>query len=73
MGDYRFKTIEHEARRWCIRNNILIAPLAKSGAKWNIEIKINSKATMDPNIYGKTEIWEKICEYYMYYYNKRKK
>jgi len=72
MGSRRFTYADHNAYLWCIRNRILISPLAKSNVRWYIEITINGKITKDPNDYGKTEIWDKIFEYYKYYYKKRK-
>ena len=38
MGSYTRTTEENEAYIWCIKNKILISPLAKSSTEWYIEI-----------------------------------
>lgn len=62
-----------EAFEWCHRNNIHIAPLAKSATEWSIVIKNQDKTHTSPETYGKTVIWEKIFEYCKYYFNKYNK
>ena len=61
-----------EARHWCIRNNITIAPEAKNETAWYIVIEHNGKSNRSPDTFGKTDIWTKIFEYNKYYYDKRK-
>lgn len=73
MGTYIGSKEDQDAYIWCIRNNILISALAKTGAMWYIDIKINGSEARDPIPYGKTVIWEKIFKYYRYYYDKSKK
>jgi hypothetical protein len=70
MGEYIADEKEWEAYRWCIRNNIFIAPKALTEARWSIVITNKNITHEDPNSYTKTVIWEKIYEYYKYYYNK---
>ena len=42
-------------------------------ARWTITIENNGVTHQDPNSYTKGLIWEKIYEYYKYYYNKYEK
>jgi len=40
---------------------------------WQIDIKVgNSRWHTDPNRYDDTEVFNKLIEYYKYYYNKYK-
>lgn len=59
-----------DAYLWGIRNGILISPIAISESRWRIDIVSRGKKHTSPDSYGKDEIWEKIFEYYKYYYNK---
>ena len=73
MGTYMPDELEFKAYRWCISNNIYIAPKALTEARWSIVITNNNKTNEDPNSYTKADIWIKIYEYYKYYYNKYEK
>ena len=73
MGKSPFKEDLWEAQRWCIRNDIAIAPKAKNDTAWYVVIKNKGKTNTSPDTYGKTEIWVKIFEYYKYYYDKHRK
>ncbi|MBC8398543.1 MAG: hypothetical protein H8E16_15785 [Flavobacteriales bacterium] len=73
MGEYLATPEELEAYRWCVNNNIYIAPKALTDARWSIVITNNNKTNEDPNSYLKNDIWVKIYEYYKYYYNKYEK
>ena len=73
MGSYMPDELEFKAYRWCINNNIYIAPKALTEARWSIVITNNNKTNEDPNSYLKNDIWVKIYEYYKYYYNKYEK
>ena len=70
MGTYVASELELEAYRWCIRNKIYIAPKAINEALWSIVITNNGRTHEDPSHYIKGLIWEKIYEYYKYYYEK---
>tara|TARA_R110002074_G_scaffold87597_2_gene193229 strand:- start:226 stop:477 length:252 start_codon:yes stop_codon:yes gene_type:complete len=70
MGDYTPSVEEFRAYVWCIKNNILISPLAIREARWAIEISNKGIINTDPTDYKKIDIWIKIYEYYKYYYNK---
>mgnify|MGYP001569291674 CR=1 len=69
-GEYKTSEKEFEAYRWCIKNNIIIWPETKLGIEWKIEIKINNKVHKSPEAYKAVEVWRKMYEYYLYYYNK---
>ena len=69
-GEYTRSDQEFEAYRWCISNGIIIFPESKVGSSWAIEIKINGKINKSPVEYNRQEVWKKVYEYYIYYYNK---
>lgn len=73
MGKVPFDEDLWEAQRWCIRNDIAIAPKSKNDTAWYITIKNKGKVNTTPVTYGKTEIWTKIFEYAKYYYDKHRK
>ena len=73
MGDYIQSKEEYIAYRWCVSNNIYIAPFAKSTTEWFIDITNNTKTNRDPTLYKKTEIWQQIYKYYKFYYDKYKR
>ena len=70
MGQYSVTTEERKAYHWCINNGIFISPLATGEGSWYIEIKLNNNIHKSPEAYGKTTVWEKLYEYYKYYYKK---
>jgi len=56
---------------WCMNNNIKIAispDWKDSLTRWQIEININGKLHMDPNRYNDDTVYNKVVEYYKYYY-----
>ena len=60
---------------WCEDNGVEISPQYhyKDGiSEWKIKIIIGSKVNIDPNIYEKKDVMNKIYEYCDYYYNKYK-
>jgi len=61
---------------WCMNNNIKIAisPDWKDDLnRWQIDININSKIHKDPNKYNDDVVYNKVNEYYKYYYDKHNK
>ena len=70
MGTYVASELELKAYRWCIRNKIYIAPKAINETRWSVVITNNGRTHEDPSHYIKGLIWEKIYEYYKYYYEK---
>ena len=73
MGDTGYNAEDWEAYRWCVRNDIAIAPKARSAVQWFIDIRNKGKTSTSPETDGKTEIWNKIFEYCKYYYDKHRK
>jgi len=74
MGTTSYNEEDWEAYRWCVRNNIAIAPKAKSTTEWYATVRIgNGKTNVSPETYKKTEIWIKLFEYCKYYYDKHRK
>jgi len=70
MGHYMPSKEETKAYRWYINNGIYISPYANGEGAWYIDIKLNTKITRSPEVYGKITIWIKLFEFYKYYYNK---
>ena len=61
---------------WCLNKNIKVAitPDWKEDInKWLIEININNKIHKDPNRYENEIVYNKVNEYYKYYYDKYNK
>ena len=61
---------------WCLNKNIKVAitPDWKGDVnKWFIEININKKIHTDPNLYNNETVYNKVNEYYKYYYDKYNK
>ena len=73
MGEYIASDKQIEAYIWCIRNGIFISPIAKTEGAWWLEITNNGKTNKSPKTFTKTVVWEKMYEYYNYYYDKYKK
>tara|TARA_R110001592_G_scaffold113960_1_gene313385 strand:+ start:3786 stop:4052 length:267 start_codon:yes stop_codon:yes gene_type:complete len=72
MGNYFVTPIDHISASWCLNNSIKVYPLAKAVGEWWIEIDLNGKIHRSPYVYTKVMVWEKLHEYYRYYYNKYK-
>ena len=58
--------------QWCLDRKIKIAVVPK-GTKWQVELNINDKIHLNPEIYEADEAYEKLYEYYKYYYDKYNK
>ena len=61
---------------WCLNKNIGvgISPDWKDDMnRWQINISINSKTHADPNRYHNDAVYNKVNEYYKYYYDKYNK
>ena len=69
---------EHEMKiiGWCLNNNIAvgISPDWKDDLnRWQVDVVINKKTHTDPNRYNNDTIYNKVNEYYKYYYDKYNK
>jgi hypothetical protein len=77
MGEnpYSTKPENYKAHMWCFKNNIFITPreTGYKERKWFLEIQLGSKTFTSPESYGPGDIWEKMYEFYRYYYNKYEK
>jgi len=58
--------------QWCLDKKIKIAVIP-NGTKWQIELNINDKIHLDPEIREANEAYKKMYEYYKYYYDKHNK
>jgi len=61
---------------WCLNKKIgvAISPDWKNDLnKWQIEISVNGKIHTDPNRYNDDVVYNKVNEYYKYYYDKHNK
>ena len=72
MGDYTPSLQEREAMVWCINNSIRMWPVPAGDNTWKVEIQLSrgAAANKSPESYGPGEIWERIYNWYEYYYNK---
>jgi len=72
----QWETNEMKIIGWCLNNNIAIgiSPDWKDDMnRWQIDITINKKIFTDPNRYNDNIIYNKVNEYYKYYYDKYNK
>tara|TARA_R100000808_G_scaffold10916_1_gene28595 strand:+ start:335 stop:604 length:270 start_codon:yes stop_codon:yes gene_type:complete len=61
---------------WCLNKNIgvSISPDWKDElSRWQIDININGNIHTDPNRYNNDTVYNKVNEYYKYYYDKYNK
>ena len=60
---------------WCVDKGIKIAviPNWKTTGEWQIELNIKKNIHLDPAIYTAAKAYEKMYEYYKYYYDKYNK
>ena len=58
---------------WCLTRGIKVGispDWEDPTPKWQIEISINGRVHTDPNRYNDQEVYNKVNEYYKYYYDK---
>tara|TARA_R100000808_G_C2071825_1_gene99023 strand:- start:315 stop:584 length:270 start_codon:yes stop_codon:yes gene_type:complete len=75
-GSHPYTEDDMKHAGWCLRNNIavMVSPNWDGpSTQWLVEIKINDKTHFDPTIYTAEKAYEKMYEYYKYYYDKYKK
>ncbi len=73
MLPYNRSDLENNAYLWCVRNNIAIVPFAVLNSeprKWWIDVKAKDKVKRSPYQYDDYQIWPKIFELYVFYYEK---
>ena len=74
----KYKWTEQQLKRigWCLNKNIgvSISPDWKDGLnRWKIDININGKMHEDQKRYNNEVVYNKVNEYYKYYYDKYNK
>lgn len=73
MPLYNRSDLENNAYLWCVRNDIAISPFAVAGSeprKWWVDVKAKNKVKRSPYQYDEHQIWPKIFELYVFYYEK---
>ena len=68
-GSHLYTRDDMKRVNWCMNKGIKIAVIP-SGIDWQVEININNKIHLNPEIYKAKEAYEKMYEYYKYYYDK---
>jgi hypothetical protein len=61
---------------WCLNRNISVGispDWENDGIDWLIDVNINNKTHTDPNRYTNDTVYNKVNEYYKYYYDKYNK
>ena len=76
MPEYNPTEEEEKAYQWGVSEGIIISPLGinNNPNEWHIGISNHwrpKEVKKDPKVYGRDEIWPKVYEYYMYYYEKK--
>lgn len=67
---YVFNEEEYTAYKWCINNDILIAPFALSDTRWYIDIVNKGVQHRSPETYDHKNLYKTIFNFYIYYYEK---
>lgn len=73
MLPYQRGDLENNAYLWCIRNGIKIAPFAVLNSeprRWWIDVNAKGKVKRSPYQYEEAQIWPKIFELYVFYFEK---
>ena len=71
-GYHRYSDEDMKRVSWCMDNGIKAAVIP-NGTKWQVELSVNKNIHLDPNTYDAGEAYEKMYEYYKYYYDKHNK
>ena len=71
-GYHNYTNEDMKRVQWCLDKKIKIAVIP-NGTKWQIELNINDKIHLDPEIREANEAYKKMYEYYKYYYDKHNK
>ena len=73
---YTWSSDQMKIVSWCLNKSIGVGinPDWKDDLnRWQIEISINGKTHKDPNHYSNDIVYNKVNEYYKYYYDKYNK
>ena len=71
-GYHNYTREDMKRVNWCLRNGIKIA-IIPSGIDWQVELNVNTKIHLNPEVYKAKEAYGKMYEYYKYYYDKHNK
>ena len=71
-GTHPYTPEDMKRVQWCLDRKIKIAVIP-NGVKWQVELNINDKIHLNPEIYEADEAYKKMYEYYKYYYDKHNK
>ena len=71
-GSHSYTRDDMKRVNWCMNKGIKIAVIP-NGIEWQVELNINDKIHLDSKIYEAKEAYEKMYEYYKYYYDKHNK
>ena len=68
-GSHPYTNEDMKRVNWCLNKEIKIAVIP-NGMDWQVELNINDKIHLNPEVYKAKEAYEKMYEYYKYYYDK---
>ena len=68
-GYHNYTREDMKRVNWCMNKRIKIAVIP-NGIDWQVELNINDKIHLNPEVYKAKEAYEKMYEYYKYYYDK---
>ena len=71
-GQHNYTRADMKRVNWCLRKGIKVAVIP-NGTKWQVEVDLNKTIHLDSKIYEAKEAYEKMYEYYKYYYDKHNK
>ena len=71
-GSHTYTNEDMKRVNWCMNKGIKIAVIP-SGIDWQVELNINDKIHLNPEVYKANKAYEKMYEYYKYYYDKHNK
>ena len=71
-GYHNYTRDDMKRVNWCMNKGIKIAVIP-NGIDWQVELNINDKIHLNPGVYKAKEAYEKMYEYYKYYYDKHNK
>ena len=71
-GQHNYTREDMKRVNWCLRNGIKVAVIP-NGTNWQVEVNLNKTIHLDSKIYEANKAYEKMYEYYKYYYDKHNK
>ena len=68
-GYHNYTREDMKRVNWCMNKGIKIAVIP-NGIDWQVELNINDKIHLNPEVYKAKKAYERMYEYYKYYYDK---